>query len=95
VGTSAECNIATAQVDQLRDAEACLQSKQQKHSIASTRASSWISRTDQSLDLGASEEVDGSFLIPLRRHRQNLLAVMQKLRLIARNVFKPRLPKSA
>ena len=86
VRAGAERNIAAGQVDQLRHAKPCLQSEQKKHPISPARSGRWIGCPDERFDLRVGEIIDRPFLIPLGWHRQHLLAVMQELRFIDRDI---------
>jgi hypothetical protein len=87
VSAGAELDVAAVERDKLGDTQARLKRQHEDGTVASAGPRRDVRSCDDSLDLVASHVVDDPYLVALRRHGEHALAVMQKLRLIDRDVL--------
>jgi hypothetical protein len=80
--SGAKDHITAGQADQLRHPQTRLQGEQKEGPIAPAEPGHWIGRRDKRFDFGTCQIVDRPLLMPLGRHREDSLAMMQKLRFI-------------
>src|ERR1700674_5531523 len=88
--SGAEYDVATGQPGQLRDAQSGLKCQREQPPVAATVPAGEVRHLDEGLHLDAREIVDRPFLVTLRRHGEDALAVVEKLRLVHGNILEER-----
>ncbi len=87
VRATPERDVVARQRDQLRDAQARLQCEQEDRPVTPTVPGRKVGSRDDGFDLVTVEIVDRPLLVPLCRHGEHTLAMMQQLRLIDGDVL--------
>jgi hypothetical protein len=90
VRSGAKLDIANAKADHLRYTQAGLEHCEKQNAVAPPKPGRLVRCLQQGLHLVTGQEVHDAFFVPLGRHRQHLLAMVQELGLTARDVFEER-----